>query len=281
MTIAYTVQGFNLHQPDLGFQLLEGSSHSSAIAPRRINLLVPTMHGEIPAWNDPLDATQVSVRVRIRDDDPAELERKWIYLRALCMTGQNNPVTLRRETQDHNAFAYVQLLTMSEPDFYCAAGIVDTVIVFHNPFGRWQDAATPIDQTLSIPGAQQIVVAAMESSAPVTNALFRVRGPLASITIRNPYNDTGLSWFAPVALTDSQWAIIDCENYQVWVNNTDDWDARQADISRTLLTEGNGMLSLTSIPSLTIGDNSNLTAVSASGATANTELVVRARRTYL
>lgn len=281
MTVAYTLQGFNLHQPEIGFQLMEGSSYASAIAPRRINLVVPNMHGEIPAWNDPLDSTNITVRVRISDGSPAELEAKWIYLRSLCMTGQNNPVTMRRETEDHNAFAYVQLLSMTEPDFWCAAGIVDTVMIFHNPFGRWQDASTPVDQPLSVTGAQQIVVAAMESSAPITNALFLVRGPLASIQIRNPYNDTGLSWAAPTALGPNQWIVIDTERYQVWGNTSGDWDDLDVDLSRTLLTMGNGMLSLTPIPSITPGDNTNLTAVASSGSTGATELTVRARRTYL
>lgn len=281
MTIAYTLQGFNLHQPEIGFQLMEGSSYASAIAPRRINLVVPRMHGEIPAWNDPLDSTNITVRVRISDGSPEELEHKWIYLRSLCMAGQNNPVTMRRETADHNAFAYVQLLSMTEPDFWCAAGIVDTVMIFHNPFGRWQDARTPEDQPLTVPGAQQMVVAAMESSAPITNALFLVRGPIASLTIRNPYNDTGFSWSALAALGPDKWALIDTENYQAWTNFTGDWDDKTTDESRNLLTEGNGMLSLTGIPSLTPGDGGNITAVSGSGFTSATELTVRARRTYL
>lgn len=281
MTVAYTLQGFNLHQPGLGFKLMEGSSYAPAIAPRRVNLEVPNMHGEIPAWNDPLGTTQITVRVRISEGSPEELERKWIYLRSLAMTGQNNPVTMRRENEDHNSFAYVQLLSMTEPDFWCAAGIVDTVMVFHNPYGRWQDASTPEDQTLAVPGAQQVIVAAMESSAPISNALFRVRGPLSSITLRNPYNDTGLSWTAPTTLTNDQWVIIDCERYQVWRNASPDWDERGIDVSRTLLTEGNGMLNLTSIPTSTYGSNTNITSVATSGHTANTELVVRARRTYL
>lgn len=281
MTVAYTLQGFNLHQPEIGFQLMEGSIYASAVSPRRVNLVVPNMHGEIPAWNDPLEATNITVRVRISDPDAAELERKWIYLRSLCMTGQNNPVTMRRETSDHNAFAYVQLLSMSEPDFWCAAGIVDTVMIFHNPYGRWQDAQTPEDQPLSVPGAQQIVVAAMESSAPISNALFLARGPLAGLQVRNPYNDTGFSWAAPSTLSSNQWLLVDTERYQAWTNTSGNWEDRTVDVSRTLLTTGNGMLSMTSIPSLTPGNNSNLTAVSASGQGGTTSLTVRARRTYL
>ena len=61
--LEYTIEGFNLHQPELGFYLLEGSSYASEISPRRVNLEVPGVHGEIPQWNDPLSSTNHS-RVR-------------------------------------------------------------------------------------------------------------------------------------------------------------------------------------------------------------------------
>lgn len=279
MAIAYTLQGFNLHQPDLGFYLLEGSAFASDIAPRRANLVVPLMHGEIPAWNDPLDTTTIALRVRIRDRDPAELERKWNYLRSLLGLGSNNPIVVRRESANLITFTHAQLLSMSEPDFWCAAGQVHTVILLHNPSGRWQHVDLE-EQVLDVPGAQQMIVTAMESSAPITNALFRVRGPLSSITIRNPYNDTGFSWSWTAPIGALEYLLVDTENYQAWINSTNSWDAREGDVSSRLLTEGNGMLSLTPIPGLTPGSNTNLTSVSASGQGANTQLTVRSRRTF-
>ena len=279
MTIAYTIEGFNLHQPDIGFKLLEQSDFASEIAPRRINRVVPLRHGEIPAWNDPLDSTSIAFRVRIEGDDPADLERKWNHLRALCMLGNNNPITVRRESEEFITFAHMQLQSMSRPDFWCAAGMVQTVLLLHNPSGRWEHVEFD-DQVLAVPGAQQMVVTAMESTAPITRSLWRCRGPLASIQVRNPYNDTGFSWAATSPLTAGEYLIVDCENYQAWRNVLDSWDARQADVSARLLTEGNGMLSLTPIPSLTVGSNTNLTSVSASGAGANTQLTVRSRRTF-
>src|SRR5690606_1736764 len=57
MAIGYTLEGFNLHQPDIGFRLLEGTEFASTIAPRRVNISVRNMHGEVPMWNDPLDTT--------------------------------------------------------------------------------------------------------------------------------------------------------------------------------------------------------------------------------
>lgn len=278
--INYTVNGFSLHQPELGFLLMEQTEYASSIAPRRVNIMVPMMHGEIPSWNDPLDTTEVLLRVRIKDDDPAELENKWNYLQAMLGTGQNNPIVLRRENEKHNLFAHVQLQSMTQPDFYCAAGIITTTILLHNPSGRWQ-AVTEEDQTMVVPGAQQEVVTARYSSAPITDSLWRIRGPISTISVHNPWNDTGWEWRAPAAVPADTWIIVDTRNYQVWRNTTDGWDAREVDVSRGLMTIGNGMLALTPVPGIPYGNTSNITTVSASGHNSATELVVRSRRTFL
>lgn len=278
--INYTINGFNLNQPELGFRLMEQTEYASSIAPRRVNITVPMMHGEIPAWNDPLDTTQILIRVRITDEDPEELENKWNYLQAMLGTGQNNPIVLRRENEKHNLFAHVQLQSMTQPDFYCAAGIITTTILLHNPSGRWQ-AVTEEDQTMVVPGAQQEVVTARYSSAPITDSLWRIRGPISTISVHNPWNDTGWEWRAPAAVPADTWVIVDTRNYQVWRNTSDDWDAREVDVSRGLMTIGNGMLALTPVPGIPYGNTSNITTVSASGHSSATELVVRSRRTFL
>jgi hypothetical protein len=279
VAIAYTIEGFNLHQPDEGFKLLEQTDFASEISPRRVNRVVPLMHGEIPAWNDPLDTTSIAFRVRITGATPQELEQRWNHLRSLCMLGNNNPVTIRRESEEFTTFAHMQLQSMSRPDFWCAAGMVQTVLIFHNPYGRWEDVELS-EQVLAVPGAQQMIVAAMESTAPISRALFRVRGPLASITVRNPYNDTGFSWTADSPLGALEYLVVDTAGYQAWRNSNNSWDGRELDVSRTLLTEGNGMLNLTAVPGLTVGSNTNQTSVSASGQGANTQLTVRTRRTF-
>lgn len=278
--INYTVNGFSLHQPELGFLLMEQTEYASSIAPRRVNITVPMMHGEIPSWNDPLDTTEILLQVRIKDGDPAELENKWNYLQAMLGAGQNNPIVLRRENEKHNLFAHVQLQSMTQPDFYCAAGMVTTVIMLHNPSGRWQAVAEE-DQTMVVPGAQQEVVTARYSSAPITDSLWRIRGPISTISVHNPWNDTGWEWRAPAAVPADTWIIVDTRNYQVWRNTSDDWDAREVDVSRGLMTIGNGMLALTPVPGIPYGNTSNITTVSASGHSSATELIVRSRRTFL
>lgn len=275
----YLINGFRVHQPNLGFKLMESTQFASEISPRRVSLQVPLMHGEIPAWNDPIDSTSVAIQVRIQDSDPAQLERKWNYLRSLALLGGNRPAVLVRESGLSNTTAQVQLDSMSQPDFWCAAGIVDTMMLFHNPSGRWQET-TPEDQTLLVPGTEQEVFVASESTAPNTNALLRVQGPVAAIEVRNDANNTGLSWTGTQALEEGEFLLIDCENFEAWVNPDSDWDTRFRETSSDLLTVGVGPLTLTPIPSLTFGESTSSVSVAASGTSISTELRIRARRTY-
>lgn len=275
----YLINGFRVHQPDKGFRLMESSQFASEISPRRVNLQVPRMHGQIPAWDDPIDSTGVIIRVRIQDTDPQMLERKWNHLRAHALLGGNRAVILVRESELGNTSAQVQLESMSQPDFWCAAGIVDTTIIFHNPSGRWQES-TPQEQPLLLPGTQQTLFAVNESTAPITNALIRVRGPVSSIRIGNDANNTGLYWSGSTAVNGNQWLLLDCENFEAWINTNSQWSTRGTNVSRWLLSEGIGPLSLTPIPSVTIGNNTSSITTSGAGTSSNTQLMVQARRTY-
>lgn len=278
--LEYTIEGFNLHQPELGFQLLEGSSYASEIAPRRVNLQVPGVHGEIPQWNDPLSSTTVVFNVRVRDGEPEQLRQKWQYLRSLMRTGSNNPVVVRRLEADQTLSAQMQLLSMSEPDFYCAAGMVTTTIMLHNPSGMWQSITTT-EQQLATPGTDQFLSVAAASSGPITNALFRVRGPISNITVRDNTNDTGFQWQLSPVISASQYLLVDCGSYTAWRNTTDSWEERSADVSSGLRTTGNGMLNLVSMPSFVIGNNSSSVTVTTAGTSGNTQLHVLARQTHI
>lgn len=278
--IDYLIQGFRLHQPDQGFRLLADSQYSSSIAPRRVNLTVPLMHGQIPAWNDPLDSTTVMLRVRITDPDPTQLEHKWNYLRSLCLLGGNRPVILVREVGTETTTAQVQLESMTQPDFNYAGNFVTTTMVFHNPSGRWR-ASEAEEQFLSLNTPNQALLAASRSNAPISDALIRVRGPVSRVEVVNDANGTGLIWQSTSTISASRWLLIDCEGFTAWSNTNSNWETRGDNVSRWLLTQGNGPLTLTPITSLNTVNNSSAFSVQASGTSSQTQVHVRARRTYV
>lgn len=277
--VDYSIDGFNLHQPDLGFRLLDGSTYAPEIAPRRVNIIIPGVHGEIPSWNDPLSPTLLTFNVEINGTDSADLEAKWNHLRMLCRLGGNQPVTIQRTTASATVAAYGQLQTMSEPDFFCAVNKVKTVMMFHMPTGRWETVAAD-EQELAIPGGEQNIVIAAQSTRAITNAQFLVTGPLASIEVRDNTNDTGFVWGGAIPVVTGEYLIVNCGSYTAWINDNDDWESTQQDVSRWLSTSGNGMLSLVPAPSFVIGSATNNVTVTAFGTSSNTQLHVRGRRTY-
>lgn len=280
MALTYTLEGFDLHQPDIGFYLLEGTEFASAIAPRRVNIVLPNMHGEIPAWNDPISSTTIIVRVRIRGNSPEDMEQKWNYLRSLCRLGSNNPVTMRREGAVEITSAFVQLESMDRPDFHCAVDMVTTTMSFHNPSGRWQ-AVNPSTEQLNVPGTDQVVQFAADSSAPITDALVQVRGPLFSLSVRDNTNNTGFQWITAFeSVAADQYLLVNCATYRAWILDEDSWEPGGTEVTHGLLTTGNGMLALVPQVGFTLGSNSSSVTVGTSGNNSNTRLLIRGRRTY-
>lgn len=286
--IAYTIQGFNLHQPAQGFQLMETSAFAPPIAPRRVNLLVPRMHGQVPLWDDELDAAKLSLRVRITDPDPEQLQAKWEHLRALMWTGSNQGLTIRRESgtqptpQVTSAFA--QLESMTQPDFWCAAGIVDTVMLFNIPSGRWQSIET-FEETLSTAQSGQQLDFVNESTAPNTNMLFRFQGPITAsnawVEAHDETNQTGFRILPGTEIFANEYVLVDPQNYQAWRNTSDDFDAREVDISSGLRVRGMNMITLVSIPSFQIGVRTSNIRTARSVSAVDATLVVQGRRTYI
>lgn len=283
MAVEYTIQGFNFHQPDLGFQLMEGSTYAPAVNPRRVNIEITGMHGQVPMWNDELSAQKLTLRVRIRDQDPAGLQAKWEHLRGLMWTGSNQGLTIRRVVGTQVTSAFGQLESMTEPDFWCAAGMIDTVILLNIPYGRWQSIET-YEQALSTNTLNQQVDFVRNSTAPVTNMLFRIQGPVTTtggwVDVRDGSSQTGFR-VMPGVVSSSQYVIVDPENYKAWVNNSSSFTARETDVSQTLIPVEKGMLVMVSNPTFVINGRTNDTDVTRSTGATSTTMVIQGRRTYI
>lgn len=278
-SLTYQLEGFDLHQPDIGFRLLEQSTFAAEVAPRRVNIEVPRRHGEIPAWNDPIDTRLLTLNIEVRGDTHTELEERWNHLRSLAGLGINRPVTIQRVSDFGTTSTFAQLQNMSNAVFYHPRHIAQTTMLFHIPSGRWEDVNAS-EQELSIPGTEQNVVFAAESTAPVNNVLLRAQGPLSTLTVFDTTNDTGFTWGGEDPIPSGEYLLIDCADFEAWHNTSSDFDAEDTDVSRWLSTVGNGMLTLVPLTSFTIGDSINSTTVEVTGDGAGTELHIRGRRTY-
>lgn len=288
MTVTYSIQGFNLHQPDLGFYLLDQTAFAPEISPNRVNLNVPRLHGQVPLWDDELTQTKIFFRVRIFDQDPNQLQFKWEHLRSLMWTGSNQGLTVRRESgisptpQVTSTFA--QLETMTQPDFWCSTGLVHTDIILNCPSGRWQSIET-FEHTFTTFSTPVEVDFVSESTAPNTNVLIRVQGPFTSdnawIRVMDRTSRTGVHVQPGVQFTASEYVLVDLDAYRMWLNDTDDFNARQTELNPGLRTLNGGLLSLVPIPSFDIDERSSAIEQTRSVNAVNSVVTLQGRRTYI
>lgn len=284
MSLTYSIQGFDLHQPDKGFKLLVGSSFAPPVSPRRVDLELPHMHGQVPLWDDPLSAQKLTLKVRIEDPDPAGLQQKWEHLRSLMWTGSNRGLTIRRVMAGQVTSAFGQLETMNEPDFWLARGMIDVVMLFNIPYGRWQSIESYEHELEPTQGKTVEVPFVADSTAPVTDALFRVEGPTQSnwsFSIEDRTSRTGFSLNVNDPLDEGEYVIVDPGNYSVWYNGDDpSWDARDVSYHRNMIPRDNGALSMVSIPSLKIGERTT-DIFKWSFNIVGAKTLVRGRKTYI
>lgn len=286
MTLVYTIQGFNLHQPDIGFKLMQTTSYASPISPRRVNLEIPRMHGQVPMWDDELGPAKLLLRVRIQDEDPAQLELKWQHLRALMWTGSNTGLTVRREINSELHYAFAQLENMTEPDFYCAAGMIDVDILLNIPYGRWESVQVYEQNFTTNSGTSGISFDFVaQSTAPVSRVLVRFGGGISQangwVELHDDTSLTGFRMTPGSVVSPSEYVLVDVEQGRAWINTTSDWDARQTEITPGLRPLRRGMLSLVSVPSFQMGVRTNNARSFRSASATTTTGTIQGRRTYL
>lgn len=289
MSVGYTIEGFNLHQPELGYTLLESTAYAPEISPNRVNLRIPNFHGQVPLWNDELTETKLLFKVRLRDEDPLGLQAKWEHLRALMWTGSNRGLTVRRvitgsgSTQQITS-TFAQLETMNQPDFWCAVGMIDVVFILNAPSGRWQSIQT---FEYTFPNANpQVVPFVSESTAPNTDVLIRIGPGLTTagawVEVTDLTSRTGVQIF-PNRTTSFSYVLVDMATRRVWLNNDDSFDAREQEItsSATLRTVLGGNLSLVPIPSFNPQARSSSVKMRRSTGAASVSVALQGRRTYI
>lgn len=280
--IHYTIQGFRLHQPSIGFQLMEGSSFAPEVSPRRVDFYIPRQNGQLPLWDDELSAQKLALRVRITDTDPEQLQSKWEHLRGLMWVGSNRGLTIRRESGTQVTSCFAQIETMSEPDFWCASGIVDTMMIFNIPYGRWQSVQTYEEELNSNQEDQQLDFV-NNSTAPLNDVLFRFQGPAGTpwaAEVWDKTTQTGFSLSGMQGLNSNQYVIVDPLTQRAFRNGTDSsWEARDQNISQFMSPILGGMLQLVSIPGFQLGNRTS--NVSTWTNAAGISLMAQGRRNYI
>lgn len=264
MSLTYTLEGFSLHDPPEGFWILESSNFAPPISPNRVDLQIPHLHGQLPLWDDELQAAKLALRIRITAPDADTLRERWEHLRALMRTGSNRPLNMRRLHGSQILSTFCQLESFDEPDFACAVHMVDSTIMFNIPSGRWTEV---LPEEQSVPFTGQFGSTTLDfvdrSTAPVDDVIFRISGTSGTpgssswIMFEDVESITAILGQFDVALDGSEYLYMDVTRFTAWRNAADDaWDVddeTNTDSGVSLRAPFQGRLYLTSKPGITVG----------------------------
>lgn len=281
MTLTYAVNGLDLHDPANGRRLLDAPIWASNLTMRNIQIALPGIHGNLPVWQSPLDASGITFRIRLTDHDQDGLNTKWNQVVRYLGVGNNQPVTLERtrSTTGVNAGRQVttkaQLTTVDPPDFSCAAGFVTASLGFNIPSGRWYGSAAT--ETLNLAAANQRVTTAEASTLPITDAAFLVKGPVSGLHIFDNVSQTGFDW-SGANVTSAQWLLVDLASFTAWIKSSASYDNSGTNVSAGLANSGIGWLSL--VPGIGDGISQSSVSVTSSGTSGASTLTLRAAPAY-
>lgn len=257
MAVTFEVNGFKLDTANV-CKVLEGTEYSSALAPRRVNLDTPGMHGQVPMWMDPLDTLKITLRLRVlkaRGAAQTFLHNNVRTIQGLFRPGgyiqsQSSiitPLEIIRDRDGLRVRALVQLESMSQAEYSHTGGFADMTVVLNAPRGMWESTTTEDVNFVGNLNGQSYSTAA-KSVLPFY-PLIRVAGPFTSVTIRDVFSNTGVMWTRSPGISSGRWLLIDPYLMGAWDKATNGFDPNDpgTNDARAYLHEiGNGPFNATS-----------------------------------
>lgn len=276
--LTYTLNGADLNDPDLGFQLLTGTEYAPAVAPQNATILVPRYHGAVPNYTAPLAPILVTLVVRVLGPDTATLRENHNRLMALLGAGTRAPVAIARVRDDQVDTAEARLVSTTAPTFSAATRWIDVTIIMEIQRGYWNAPMQEVE--LSPSGSNQTFQPALDSSAPLAGMLIQVIGPVTNVNITDAVTGTGISWGSQ-SVSDTQSLLIDTGTMQAWRRTGTPWTPGNSGalVLQWLQSTAAGVLAPRAANSYVPGTGWQATSalnVSTSGTTSATRVLIRA-----
>lgn len=239
MPVTYQINGYNLDKANM-CKVMEGTEYAGALAPRRLDISIPGITGELPLWNDPLGPMKLTLNLRVLK--PRTASRTVLHTNVrlvqgvfrgggfLQTSGADAPLFVIRNRDGQQVKALAQLETMSSPEYYHMGAYADFTAVLNIPLGMWQQ---DLAEEFIFPAGTTNYPGSFQTFLPIPNTLLRVNGPLTSAAIKDQISGTGVLWTAGASpLLAGQFILIDPYNMNArrltsasW-NMTDGTDAR-------------------------------------------------------
>lgn len=232
----YTLNGFDLDDNTLGGYLLFESQPYGGIGRRTNSFDAGQRDGRVSVpWQ--LDAPVISLVERL----PAE------HLRAF-LAFLNGPELVLSYTDEPMLEASVELLSSQVENLPTADPMVDVrfVLQFNDVF--WRSASEHIFEPVALDSASVAVQLFPGLSAPVRDAVVRVRGQVNGLRV----SDSRGTFFEYTAdLLGTEWLLFDAATGKAFKATTDTWVMNPANEVTSLVTNGPGPYYLELTPSFT------------------------------
>jgi len=247
------------------------------VSRRGQRLQIPGRHGYIPVGLPVFEAPPLTLVLEPLHPALADLDDAADELESLLAAGE---LTVTRT--GGNGVVATQAADLEDIDWsdftdISAKATARVILALPGVFFRGPEVTTAATDIVS--GVPIELAELAGSTAPITDAVLRVRGPAGSIDVVNPATGTGLSW-AGTAMTDTDYRYLDAASLRTW-SSTSATDWTPPGSTTPLDYPGPGPLQLR--PKMTGADPSarpvNIT-VSGSAFGATTALAVRARPAY-
>ena len=283
----YTVDGVPMDRAE--WYLTPATRQRALPAKRGVSVEVPGRSGQLPVTGLDEDASTVTLGLFVTaarpDGTEGDLPEMNANLDALLgMFGTEHRLLDVRYFPGPGVErqADAMVLAGSEPDIDVPIRRARVQLVLTLPGVYWRD---PITRTWSAPltGTRGVTTLA-GSTAPITDAVVRVKGPATSPSVTDVA--TGLTVAYTGTLTGSQWLLIDCGSMRAARVTSDTWDlAAGTDVTGSVDSTGprssSSWLRLTS--AMAAADPFSRTVMvtgAGSGTDGTTRLEIRARRAY-
>ncbi|GAA0403129.1 hypothetical protein GCM10009530_63900 [Microbispora corallina] len=285
----YTVDGVALDAP--GWYLAKETRRRPLPGVRGVSVEVPGRAGQLPIVGLDADTTTLALTLwvtAVRPDgtegDLADLEANLDALFAVFGVRHRLLDVRHLPAPGIERQADATVLGAADPDMDVPNRMAKLPVLLTIPGVYWRDV-TASTWSSALPGAARGVSPLAGSTAPITDALLRFKGPATDPTMTD--NVTGVTVAYTGTLTGSQRLLIDCGRFRAARVTTDTWDlSAGADVTGGIYSTGPGSSSrwLHLTPGISGSDpfsRAITVTTTALGTDGTSRAEIRARRSHL
>ncbi|GAA3890611.1 hypothetical protein GCM10022243_64360 [Saccharothrix violaceirubra] len=286
----YTVDGVPLDHPAGCWKLLAATQVRPLPGARAASVVIPGRPGELPLVGADVEATTIGLTLGITGASPTGIDQGAAGLDAnlAALYGlfgvRHRMLELRYRPAPTVAevAAEATVTAASEPQMWVGAARARLAVIARIPGAFWRDVAARVWSTPE-PGFPERVTTLDGSTAPVSDTVWRITGPISDLRIADSLTDSWVSY--PGTLDAGRQLRIHCGRLDAHEAASIAWDGTSAGATGRITNGGpgsaRGWLTFTPVPVTSAHDRGVQVLIGGTGTSSATLIEMRARRAFL